>query len=148
MKRFAATVEIDAPVDRVWSLVDRLEDWPRWTPSIKSIERRTPGPLGPGTRLGITVELRCLRVRLIMTVVEFSAGRRAVMEGRVFGMRLRRFYEMEPVDAGRTRVTCGGEFSGPLAFLAGRGGQAVSDDIARSAKRWIEQGESSSVQGC
>ncbi len=146
MGRFAATVVIDAPVDRVWALVDNLEDWPLWTPSIKGIEKLTPEPLGLGSKLGVTAKIRRMQIKLVMTMVEFAPERRAVLEGKVFGMTLRRFYEMEPISGGSTRVTCGGEFSGPLAFLARRGGQAVSDDIARSAKRWIEQGELSSTQ--
>lgn len=148
MKRFVATVDIDAPVDKVWALVDKLEDWPLWTPSIKSIEKLTPEPLGLGSKLRVTAKVRRMSVKLVMTTVEFVIERRAVLEGRVLGMTLRRFYEMEAINDRKTRVTCGGEFSGPLAFLARRGGQAVSDDIARSAKRWIEQGETYSVHGC
>ena len=37
--KFSASVEIDAHVDRVWSLVNSVEDWPRWIPSLKKIEK-------------------------------------------------------------------------------------------------------------
>lgn len=32
---------IDAPPERVFSLVDNLEEWPQWIPAIKRIEKLT-----------------------------------------------------------------------------------------------------------
>jgi uncharacterized membrane protein len=37
--RFSSSIEIDAPVKKVWALIDELEEWPQWMPSIRKIER-------------------------------------------------------------------------------------------------------------
>lgn len=135
--RFSSSVEINAPVEKVWALVDRLEEWPKWMPSIKKIERVSGGPLTVGSQLSVTAKVSRLTANLLMTITEFVPERSVVMQGRALGTNLRRFYFFEPVN-GKTKVTIGGEVSGLLAWLARRGGQAVSDEIAQAAKKRIE----------
>jgi carbon monoxide dehydrogenase subunit G len=135
--RFSSSVEINAPVEKVWALVDRLEEWPQWMPSIKKIERVSEGPLTVGSQLSVTAKVNRLTVNLLMTITEFVPERSVVMQGRALGTNLTRFYFLEPVN-GKTKVTIGGEVSGLLAWLARRGGQAVSDEIAQAAKKRIE----------
>jgi hypothetical protein len=72
-----------------------------------------------------------------MTITEFAAGQRVVMQGRVLGTRLTRYYTLSGGDR-QTRVTAGGEANGLLACLVNRGGQRLSDEIVRSFKRKIE----------
>ena len=135
--RFSSSVEINAPVEKVWALVDRLEEWPQWTASIKKIERVSGGPLTVGSQLSVTAKVSRLTVNLLMTITEFVPERSVIMRGRALGTNLIRFYFFEPVN-GKTKVTIGGEVSGLLAWLARRGGQAVSDEIAQAAKKRIE----------
>jgi len=135
--RFSSSVEINAPVEKVWTLVDRLEEWPQWMPSIKKIERVSPEPLAVGSQLSVTAKVSRLTVNLLMTITEFAPQRSVVMKGKALGTNLIRFYLLEPVN-GRTKVTVGGEVSGLLAWLARRGGQAVSEEIAQAAKAKIE----------
>jgi len=63
-----------------------------------------------------------------------------VLEGKALGTKLTRFYNLEPVN-GKTKFTAGGEVSGFLAWLARRGGQAISDEIALAVKTRIEGSE-------
>jgi len=135
--KFESSVEINAPVEKVWTLVDHLEEWPQWMPSIKKIERVSKGPLTVGSQLSVTARVSRLTVKLLMTISEFVPERAVVMEGKALGTKLTRFYTLEPVN-GKTRVTVGGEVSGLLAWLARRGGQAISDEIAQAAKKRIE----------
>jgi len=135
--RFSSSVEINAPVEKVWALVDRLEEWPQWMASIKKIERVSEGPLTVGSQLSVTAKVSRLTVNLLMTIIEFVPERSVVMQGRALGTNLTRFYFFEPVN-GKTKVTIGGEVSGLLAWMARRGGQAVSDEIAQAAKKRIE----------
>ena len=135
--RFSSTVEINAPVEKVWALVDSLEEWHTWMPSIKKIERASKGPLKVGSQLSVTAKVSRLTVNLLMTITEFVPERSAVMRGRALGTNLRRFYLFEPVD-GKTKVTIGGEVSGLLAPLARRGGQRVSKEIAQAVKKRME----------
>jgi len=135
--KFESSVEINAPVEKVWTLVDNLEEWPQWMPSIKKIERVSKGPLTVGSQLSVTAKVSRLTVKLLMTITEFVSERAVVMEGKALGTKLTRFYTLEPAN-GKTRVTIGGEVSGLLAWLARRGGQAISDEIAQAAKKRIE----------
>jgi len=135
--KFESSVEINAPVEKVWKLVDNLEEWPQWIPSVKKIERVSKGPLTVDSQLSVTAKVGRLTVKLLMTITEFIPERTVVMKGKALGIKLTRFYHLEPVN-GKTKVTIGGEVSGILAWLARRGGQAISAEIARAAKRRIE----------
>ncbi len=138
--RFESSIDINAPVEKVWALIDRLEEWPQWMPSIKKIERISTGPLTVGSQLSVTAKVSRLTVKLLMTIIEFVPERIVVMRGRALGTDLTRFYTLEPVDD-RTKVTIGGDVSGALAWLARRGGQAVSAEIAQAVKKKIEGSE-------
>jgi carbon monoxide dehydrogenase subunit G len=135
--RFESSIEINAPVKKVWALIDKLEGWPQWMPSIKKIQRVSNGPLAVGSQLSVTARVSRLTVKLLMTITKFVPERNVVMQGKTLGTNLTRFYNLEPVD-GKTKVTVGGDVSGALAWLACRGGQAISAEIALAVKTRIE----------
>jgi carbon monoxide dehydrogenase subunit G len=135
--KFQSSIDIEAPPEKVWTLIDKLEQWPQWMPSIKKIERVSKGPLTTGSQLSVTAKVSGITIRLLMTIIEFVPERTVVMKGKALGTRLTRFYNLEPLN-NKTRATVGGEVSGFLAWLARRGGQAVSDEIAQAAKKRIE----------
>jgi uncharacterized membrane protein len=138
--RFESSIDINAPAEKVWALIDKLEEWPQWMPSIKKIERLSKEPLTVGSQLSVTAEVSGLTVTLLMTITEFVPKRSVVLEGKALGTKLTRFYNLEPVN-GNTKVTIGGDVSGALAWLARRGGQAISDEIALAVKTRIEGSE-------
>jgi uncharacterized membrane protein len=135
--RFESSIEINAPATKVWALVDRLEEWPQWMPSIKKIERTSKKPLTVDSKLFITAKVSRLTVRLLMTITKFVPEQSVVLEGKALGTRLIRFYTLEPLN-GKTKITIGGDVSGALAWPARRGGQAVSAEIAQAVKRKVE----------
>ena len=135
--RFKSSIDINAPAEKVWTLIDKLEEWPQWMPSIKKIERVSKGPLTIGSQLSVTAKVSGLMVTLLMTITEFVPERNVVMQGKTLGTNLTRFYNLEPVN-GKTKVTIGGDVSGALAWLARRGGQKVSAEIAQAAKKKVE----------
>lgn len=135
--RFESSIEINAPATKVWALVDRLEEWPKWMPSIKKIERTSKEPLTVDSKLFVTAKVSWLTVRLFMTITKFVPERSVVLEGKALGTKLIRFYTLEPLN-GKTKITIGGDVSGALAWLARRGGQAVSAEIAQAVKRKVE----------
>ena len=135
--RFESSIDINAPVEKVWALIDKLEEWPQWMPSIKKIEKVSKGPLTVGSQLSVTAKVSGLMVTLLMTITEFVPERTVVMQGKALGTNLTRFYNLEPVN-GKTKVTIGGDVSGALAWLACRGGQAVSAEIDQAVKKKIE----------
>ena len=135
--KFSASAEIDATPEKAWALLNDVEEWPRWIPSLKKIEKVTKGPLGVGSQV-LVVAKSLITVNLLMTITEFVAGRRVAMEGKVLGVRMTRYYEMEPVGQDRTKLTAGGEVSGLLAFLVRRGGQKLSEEIVQALKKKVE----------
>jgi uncharacterized membrane protein len=135
--RFESSIDINAPAEKVWALIDRLEEWPQWMPSIKKIERVSDGRLTVGSQLSVTAKVSRLTVRLLMTITEFVPERCVVLEGKVLGTKLRRFYALRPVN-GMTNVTIGGDVSGALAWVAWRGGRVVSAEIGQAVKKKIE----------
>jgi carbon monoxide dehydrogenase subunit G len=138
--RFESSIDINAPAEKVWALVDKLEEWPQWMPSIKKIEKVSKGPLTVDSQLAVTAKVSGLTVKLLMTITEFVPERTVVMQGKALGTSLTRFYALEPVNS-KTKVTIGGDVSGALAWLARRGGQAISDEIALAVKTRIEGSE-------
>ena len=138
--RFESSIDINAPAEKVWALIDKLEEWPQWMPSIKKIERLSKGPLTVGSQLSVTAKVSRLTVKLLMTITEFVPERTVVMQGKALGTNLTRFYTLEPVN-GKTKVIIGGDVSGALAWLACRGGKAVSAEIALAVKTRIEGSE-------
>jgi len=135
--RFESSVDINAPVAKVWVLVDKLEEWPQWMPSIKKIKKVSEGPLGADSQLSVTASVSGFTLKLLMTITKFVPERNVVLQGKVLGTRLTRFYTLEPVN-GKTKLTIGGDVSGPLAWLARRGGQKVSAEIGLAVKARIE----------
>ena len=135
--RFESSIDINAPVKKVWALVDKLEEWPQWMPSIKKIKRLSNGPLTVGSQLSVTAKVAGLTVKLLMKITKFVPEQTVVMQGRVLGTNLTRFYILEPVN-GKTKVTIGGDVSGALTWLARCGGLAVSAEIALAVKTRIE----------
>ena len=135
--RFESSVDINAPVAKVWALVDKLEEWPQWMPSIKKIKKVSEGPLGADSQLSVTASVSGFTLKLLMTITKFVPERNVVLQGKVLGTRLTRFYTLEPVN-GKTKLTIGGDVSGPLAWLARRGGQKVSAEIGLAVKARIE----------
>jgi carbon monoxide dehydrogenase subunit G len=135
--RFENSIDVNAPANKVWALIDKLEEWPQWMPSIKKIGKISEGPLTVGSKLSVTVKVSGLTVKLLMAITEFVPERRAVLEGKALGTKLTRFYTLEPVNS-KTKVTIGGDVSGALAWLARRGGQEVSAEIARAVKKKVE----------
>jgi carbon monoxide dehydrogenase subunit G len=134
--KFSASVEINATPEKAWALLNNVEEWPKWIPSLKKIEKVSEGSLGVGSRV-LVVARSLITVNLLMTITEFVPGRSVVMEGKVLGVRMKRYYEMEPMN-GRARLTAGGEVSGPLAFLVRRGGQRLSEEIVQALKKKVE----------
>jgi carbon monoxide dehydrogenase subunit G len=136
--KFSASVEIKASPENAWKLINNVEEWPRWIPSLKKIEKVSEGAMGVGSRV-LVVARSLITVNLLMTITEFVPGRRVVMGGEVLGVRMTRYYEMEPVGQNKAKLTAGGEVSGLLAFLVRRGGQKLSEEIVQALKKKVEE---------
>ncbi|MDD5092943.1 MAG: SRPBCC family protein [Dehalococcoidia bacterium] len=134
--KFNASTEIDATPDKAWALVSNFEEWPQWIPQLKKVAKVSDGPIGVGSQLLIVARF-IITVKLLMTITKFVPGQIVVMEGKVLGTRMTRYYSLEPVGQ-RAKLDAGGNVSGPLSFMVRHGGQKLSETIAQALKERIE----------
>lgn len=113
----SATVEIDAPIELVWSvLVDfpRYGEWNRFTPSVECAGQ--PGsPVVMDVRMPGTKPRRQVEVLNVMEApTRLAWGMRM---GAAWVLVANRYQVLEPLGPGRTRYTSTDSLSGMLAPL-------------------------------
>jgi hypothetical protein len=121
MAELHATIEIDAPAERVWQVLSDCEDYPRWNPFI----RYATGELAMGAPLEVHMSLQDGRIRkLTAQVVNFQPGREFRWMGRLgkpHVFDIEHALLVEPLDEGSVRFTQRMDFRGVLVpFLIGR----------------------------
>jgi hypothetical protein len=138
VKIFETSIGIDAPPQRVWSILTDTAHWPQFDPYCDRIEGRAA--------LGETVKAftklapgRAFPVK----VTEFAAPRRMVWSG---GMPLGLFkgvrtYTINPAGKGST-FAMREEFSGPLLALIGKSLPDMTEPFAAFAKGLKQKAES------
>ena len=52
--RYERAVEIDAPAEKVWSVLADVENWPKWTPSVRQVEPLDDSDVKVGSRFRVT----------------------------------------------------------------------------------------------
>jgi uncharacterized membrane protein len=113
------TVRIDAPPERVWSVMSDVERWPEWTASITSVRLLDAVALSPGVRV------RVRQPRLpptTWTVTELEEGRSFSWAAAAPGMRTLARHRVDPAGPAGTGsiATLGVDQEGPLGRLLGR----------------------------
>jgi uncharacterized protein YndB with AHSA1/START domain len=63
---------IDAPIERVWSVVADIPGQPRWMSDMKSVRMDTPGPVGIGSRAEARIRMLGVAVRDPVVVTAFE----------------------------------------------------------------------------
>ena len=94
---FERTIDVAAPVDRVWLVISGVEQWHEWTPSITSVTLLGSGAFAAGRRAFIR------QPRLppaLWTVTEVVPGRSFTWVSVAPGLRVTGFHGVEPVPAG------------------------------------------------
>jgi|SRR5579872_3953993 len=140
MIRLVASVEIEAPVGRVWSVLCDVEKWPEWTSTVTSVRCLDNGPFSIGSR----AEIRQPRLRpAVWKVTKLRDRNNFTWITRNPGVRITAGHQLEPNGTG-TRVTLSLEFTGPLGSLVGRlyrnlsqrYVQTEADALRARAKAW------------
>ncbi len=65
-------VVIDAPIERVWSVLADIEGQPRWMHDMKAVRILTDGPIGVGTIAEADVRIMGISVSDPVTITEFQ----------------------------------------------------------------------------
>ena len=134
----AQSIEIDAPIERVWDLVmdpERLGDWVTIHRSVADVP---DGELTTGSRFRQEMRLKGIPLKVRWEVVECRPPRHARWQGKAAaGAEARISYELSEDGTG-TRFDYENEFelpAGKAGKLAGRAFNAISGD--REAKRTL-----------
>ena len=110
---FELALDVDAPPERVWEVLMDVERWHEWTPSIRSIARRTSGPLA----LGSAVRIRQPGLLpATWRVTELAAGERFTWSSWSPGARSTASHVLERRGAG-ARITHAVRIEGALVWL-------------------------------
>ena len=113
MKTFSVSVDIQAPLARVWGVLADVERWHEWTPTVTSITRLDKGLLTAGSKM-IIRQPKFPAAQ--WEVASVNPGRTMTSVSRAPGVRLIARQEVEAIPGG-TRATLSLTFEGMLAGL-------------------------------
>jgi uncharacterized membrane protein len=108
-------VHISAPLDHVWEVLTNVEDWPRWTTSMDTVQRLDVGPLQVGS--SARVEQPKLRPA-VWTVTELERLHTFTWVAHQPGVRITGVHTLTREPDGRVRLDLTAAGSGPLARMA------------------------------
>lgn len=115
MSRFEHDVDVEAPLEDVWSVYSDVERWPEWTASMLRVAYVS------GRTLEIGARVRIEQPKLPPMIWEVVALRRGVSWAwmhEALGLRALASHEVVPASDHRTRVRQAIDLSGPLAWIA------------------------------
>jgi hypothetical protein len=116
MRKFSITIDIAAAPARVWEVMRDVERWAEWTPSVRSIRRLDPGPLGVGSRMLIR---QPKFPPALWKVVDIEADRGFTSVSGAPGMRVVARHVVD-AHAGGSRATLSLELLGIFGGVFGR----------------------------
>lgn len=124
-------VEIDAPIEVVWSTVVAIEDWPEWNPDVKSA--LVDGPVTEGTAFRWKAGPGTIR----STTVRLEPPRLVAWTGRTLGIRAQHVWRLEHRE-GRTIARTEEAYDGFVARVLRRLLQGVLDKALTGGARHLE----------
>jgi uncharacterized membrane protein len=89
MGKLEYTIEVKAPLEKVFNFIADGTNSPKWHPTIRSVERISEGPLQVGSRLRVEAVLSGRRNVWDQEVVEFTPNRS--FRDRLIAGSLRKF---------------------------------------------------------
>ncbi len=122
MEPFERSIDIAAPIERVWQVTADIERWPQWTPTVNKASVLGEGPISIGSKIFI----RQPRLPPAMWVVkELEPGRNVVLRSGMPGLWVTARHWLEPVGRG-CKVTLTLQFSGVFGGLLARATRALN----------------------
>ena len=132
------SIEIDAPIERVWEVVMDPERLGEWVSIHRAVSDVPDGPLTRGSQFRQEMRLKRVPLKVQWEVTECEAPRLATWRGEAAaGAKARIQYRLEDL-GGSTRFDYENEFelpAGPIGKVAGRAFNAVSGD--REARKTL-----------
>lgn len=126
---YRASIDIDAPVERVWDVLMDVERWPDWSPTVTAVKRLEPGIFRPGS------SARIKQPKLAEAVWRVSAmvpQKSFTWSTRARGVTTVGRHVVAEREGGGTRADSEIDHTGPLSLLA-------RVFYARLTKRYLDQ---------
>jgi uncharacterized protein YndB with AHSA1/START domain len=141
MSRVTASIEIDAPPERVWDVLMDPERLGDWVTIHREVDRISDRPLKDGSTLRQELCLRHVNVHVRWTVDEAKPGELAVWDGRgPARSKAHTVYRLSPNGNGGTRFDYENEFHAPGGVLGAAAARALMGGISeREAHRTLER---------
>jgi len=134
MATVQTSIDIDAPVQRVWELVTDLERLGDWVTIHRDFPGPPPGAVEEGTRFQQTLAVAGTPFAVEWTAVEVDGPKRLSWEGAgPAGATARTTYSLSG-ENGRTRFDYENEFRLPAGELGEAAGGVVSGYAEREAE--------------
>ncbi len=115
MKTLEHTIEISAPVDRVWAMTLDVESWPEFSPTMTTIERLETGPIAVGSTARVKQPGQGAK---IWTVSALDEERTFAWQTKFMGTTMTGGHHLAPTTTGtQQRLTI--DIDGPLASVVG-----------------------------
>ncbi len=96
---------INRPPAEVAAYAGDPSNAPRWYVNIKSVEWKTPKPIGIGSKLAFVAQFLGRRLAYTYEVADLVPGRRLVMKTAQGAFPMETTYTWDPVGEGQTRMT-------------------------------------------
>ena len=134
MTPVTASIEIDAPPQRVWEVIMDPEHFGDWVTIHRKLGYVDDGDLRPGFRVDQTLCLHRANFKVKWSLAELDAPHHAVWEGKgPAGSHARIVDKLTPLDGGdKTRFDYVNEYSQPGGFLGRMAGRVF---VAHTAQR-------------
>ncbi|WP_082622756.1 SRPBCC family protein [Terrabacter sp. Root85] len=117
------SIDIDAPVARVWAVMRDVERWPEWTASVRSVTL-----LDDGLRVGARARIDQPRIpTTVWTVTGLTEGHDFTWEASGPGTLTTGRHGVEGTGRGTCRATLSITQSGLLGSVVGRGYRSLTD---------------------
>ena len=117
------SIDIDAPVARVWAVMRDVERWPEWTASVRSVTL-----LDDGLRVGARARIDQPRIpTTVWTVTGLTEGHDFTWEASGPGTLTTGRHGVEGTGPGTCRATLSITQSGWLGSLVGRWYRSLTD---------------------
>ena len=135
---YRTTIDIDAPLERVWDVLMDVERWPDWSPTMTSVERLEPGMFRPGS----TARIKQPRLpEAVWRVTELVPQKSFTWSAHSRGVTTVARHIVTAREEGGTRARGEIDQHGPLALLA-------RIFFSRLTKRYLKQEAQGLKQRC
>lgn len=141
MTLVTASIEIDAPREKVYDLALDPARLDEWVTIHRRLNSRDAGPPREGYEMNQTLHLRGANFKVSWTLTEADRPDRATWEGRgPAHSYARTSYDLRALDGDRTRFEYENEFTAPGGFLGAAASRMLIGGVPeREAKRSLER---------